>query len=73
MSSELNCSQIINHDRYPIGEYDNPLRTAAIEQVRAELAEDGCAVVREFFSPAGLEALLDEASTRKEKAYFSPK
>ncbi len=73
MSTTLSCQQIINHDRYPIDEYDNPRRQAAIDQVRAELAEDGCAVVREFFSPEGLTALLDEADARKPNTYFSPK
>ena len=73
MSETLACRQIINHDRYPIDDFDNPLRQAEIERVRAELAADGCAVVREFFSPAGLRALLDEGEARKAQTYFSPK
>ena len=73
MPATLSCQQIINHDRYPIDDPGNPLRQAAIDRVRAELAEDGCAVVREFFSPVGLQALLDEAEVRKDRTYFSPK
>ena len=73
MTVELPCNEIINHRQYPIDELDNPLRQAAIDRVRAELADDGCAVVRNFFSSAGLEALLAEANARKPKTYYSPK
>jgi len=43
-----------------------------IERVRSELAKDGCAVVRNFISDAGLQALLAEALARKDQAYYSP-
>ena len=57
MSAILPPARIINHDRYPIDETDNPARRAVIDQVRAELAEDGCAVIRNFYSDAGLNSL----------------
>ncbi len=40
--------------------------------MRAELAADGCAVIRDFFSPAGLAALQAEAAERKAGTYYSP-
>ena len=72
MRAPLICSEIISHERYPIDLVDDPRRQTAVEQVRAELATDGCAVIRDFFSEAGLAALVDEAEARKPQAYYSP-
>ena len=72
MRSQLDPSDIIDRDRYPIDLLDDPRRQAAVEQVRAELANDGCAVIRDFFSADGLAALVSEAEARKPQAYFSP-
>ncbi|HKJ53336.1 MAG TPA: hypothetical protein VKB27_17720 [Gammaproteobacteria bacterium] len=73
MTRDLDCRQIINHRNYPIDEPGHPARARVIEQVRASLAGDGCAVIRNFFSDEGLEALLAEAEARKNGAYFSPR
>ena len=63
---------IINHDRYPIDLLEDPKRRAAVEHVRDDLARDGCAVIRKFFSDEGLETLTKEAEDRKAQAYYSP-
>jgi len=73
MSIDLGCTKIINHAHYPIDELDNPGRQAIIEQVKSQLADDGCAVIHDFFSAAGLEALLAEANERKPQTYYSPR
>ncbi len=73
MTVNLSCPEIISHSLYPIDETDNAERQRTIEQVRTDLAEDGCAVIRNFLSPAGLAALLAEASERKPQTYYSPK
>ena len=72
MQAPLDCSQIINYERYPIDRFDDPRRQASVDQVRTELAADGCAVIRSFFSEAGLAALVDEAEARKPQTYYSP-
>ena len=69
----LTCSEIVNHDMYPIDEPGNEKRKHTVDEIRRELAEDGCAVIRRFFSAAGLEALRSEALTRQAQAYYSPK
>lgn len=69
---EIKCRDIIDYARYPIDELENPLRKALIESVQDALAEDGCAVVHNFFSKVGLQALLGEAKARHSKAYYSP-
>jgi len=72
MTAHLDCNKIIDHQRYPIDEPSNPQRQAIVEQVRAQLATDGCAVIRDFFSEAGLAALLVEANERTPQTYYSP-
>ncbi len=68
---ELACQEIIDHDRYPIDRPGDPRRAAAVADVRAALADDGCAVIRGFFSPAGLAALRAEALARAPRAHYS--
>ena len=72
MQSPLDYTEIINYQRYPIDKMDDARRQSAVDQVRAELAEDGCAVIRDFFSADGLAALVDEAEARKSQTYYSP-
>ncbi|MFK8019811.1 MAG: hypothetical protein AB8B86_08595 [Pseudomonadales bacterium] len=69
----MNCADLIDRQRYPVDEPKNPIRDSVIEQVRTQLANDGCAVLRNFFSPDGVQALLAEALDRAGQAYFAPK
>ena len=71
MTSELDCKDIINHSLYPIDEAQAPARQAIIERIKHGLADDGCAVIRDFFSPLGLSTLLAEADKRKSQTYYS--
>ena len=71
MATQLDCRDIINHALYPIDESDAQARQGIIERIKDELADDGCAVIRNFFSSAGLAALLEEANQRKPEAYYS--
>jgi len=71
MTTSLGYTEIINHALYPIAQPSDPRRQEIIERVKSELANDGCAVIRNFFSVAGLEALLTEANERKAQTYYS--
>jgi hypothetical protein len=62
---------LLNAADYPIDEADHPARQTTIRKVGPALANDGCAVIRNFLSPLGLKTLLDEAKARRDKAYFS--
>ena len=73
MSSSLDHTEIINHALYPIDDVDDPRRKAIVQQIRLELADDGCAVIPNFFSASGLEVLLTEANERKAQTYYSPR
>ncbi|NKB60914.1 MAG: hypothetical protein GKR95_01815 [Gammaproteobacteria bacterium] len=70
---ELECAEIINRAAYPVDEQDSPKRQSIVDQVRAELAVDGCAVIRNFFSEQGLAALLIETQERQAQTYYSKK
>lgn len=70
--NRLSPEQIINHSRYPIDEIESPRSRAVINRVRDDLADDGCAVIRDFFSEEGLQALLTEAAERKADTFYSP-
>jgi len=71
MPSSRDQTEIINHSQYPIDDPNDPARQAIIEQVKSDLADDGCAVIRNFFSPGGLSTLLAEANARKAQTYYS--
>ena len=73
MTTQLECCDLIDYERYPIDLPDDPRRQQVVDQVRAELADDGCAVIRGFFSADGLAALTAEAEARKSQAYYSPR
>ncbi len=69
--SQLACTELINRQLYPIDDLENPKRASAIVAVRATLREDGCAIIRGFFSESGLAALRADAFARKAEAYYS--
>ncbi|WP_299848565.1 phytanoyl-CoA dioxygenase family protein [uncultured Roseovarius sp.] len=54
------ANRLIDLERYPIHR-DGAERAAVLAQVRADLARDGCAVVKGFLTPEGIAALTAEA------------
>ncbi len=72
MTNTLLPEQLINYSSYPIDDINNEKRQNVIDQIRTELADDSCAVIRNFFSKEGLQALLTEADERKAETYYSP-
>lgn len=69
--SQVACNELIDSDRYPIDDPQNPLRARVVAAAAASLKDDGCAVIPGFFSAKGLEVLLSEADSRKHAAHFS--
>ena len=67
----MECRSLINYENYPIDQLDNPVRREVIDRVRAELDEDGCALLKGFLSTEGLRTLLAEARERRPLAHFS--
>ncbi len=63
-------SELINYADYPIAQ-EGAARDALLEQVRADLARDGCAVIKGFLTPKGVAALTDEADSVAEHGHKS--
>lgn len=68
----MSCSaaELIDLDRYPIHR-DGPTRDAVLGKVRADLARDGCAVLKGFLTDAGVAALRAEADGVSDKGHRS--
>ena len=63
-------NQIVDLARYPIGQPGSS-RQAVVDQVRADLAKDGCAVLKGFLTPRGVAAFLTEAEAVADKGHRS--
>lgn len=53
-------AELINLERYPIHQ-DGPERESVLAGIQADLARDGCAVLKGFLTPDGIAALTKEA------------
>lgn len=63
-------SDLIDYQTHPIAEA-GPARDALIDTVRADLARDGCAVIKRFLTPQGVDALTREADSVADKGHCS--
>ena len=66
----FNSADLINSTAYPLGQ-SHPQLLHKIENIRAELKTDGCAVIPNFLSAAGLATMRAEAEARRPQAFFS--
>ncbi len=66
----LKATDLINLKDYPIHQ-SGPQRKQILESTRNALAHDGCAVLKGFLSPQGIEALRDEADLVSDKGHRS--
>lgn len=60
----------IDQQRYPFADI-SAARDAIIADVRAQLEQDGCAVLKGFLTPAGIAALTAEAEAVADKGHHS--
>lgn len=67
----MNYQELIDYSKYPIDQDSDPARQIVVDQVKVDLARDGCTLLEGFLSEQGLQALLDEALERRHLAYFS--
>ena len=61
---------LINLSKYPIDE-PNDILENVIEQVRTDLATDGCAIIRNFLSKEGVSELIKETTKVAHNAHHS--
>jgi hypothetical protein len=62
--------ELVDVERYPFNQ-KGPARDAILTRVRADLARDGCAVLKGFLTPAGVAALAAEADAVSDKGHKS--
>ena len=63
-------SDFIDYSRYPIAT-QGPARDKVLKDVRSALEKDGCAVLKGFLTPAGIEAAVEEADAVSDKGHRS--
>lgn len=63
--------EYIDTDRYSIHQAESPAYRSLLESVRAELADDGCAVLKGFARTSALPALVSEADIAAPNAHNS--
>jgi len=64
-------SDIINTELYPIHDSGHVRLQALIEHARAELAEDGCCLLKNFLRPEALEQARAEGQALSGKTFYS--
>ncbi len=64
------AADLIDLTTYPIHQA-GPARAALLDRVRADLGRDGCAVLKQFLTPAGINAFLAEAEGVADKGHRS--
>ncbi|MEM7438184.1 MAG: phytanoyl-CoA dioxygenase family protein [Pseudomonadota bacterium] len=62
---------MIDFDALPINRPDSAEYAALVTRMRADLSKDGCAVVKGVLTPAGLNALVNEAEATAPNAHRS--
>ena len=63
-------STLIDYQSFPIDK-DSAERSALVARVQSDLARDGCAVVKRFLTPKGIQALATEAERVADKGHRS--
>ncbi|MCS4504343.1 hypothetical protein KBTX_01871 [wastewater metagenome] len=62
---------IIDLERHPIHDLDGEAGQALIERCRAQLADDGCVVLKGFIRPEALAAIRDETRELAPRAHYN--
>ena len=61
----------INLQRYPIDQANTLAYGTLLKKVQAQLADDGCAVLKGFLTSKGVAAVCKEADENSDKAHVS--
>ena len=64
-------SKIIDLDKYPIDDLDNPITQKLIKDCRARLDYDGCALIKDLVKQESLDRMQAEADRLYDQTYWS--
>ena len=66
-----NLSNVVNLNKYPIGDLDSPKIKRIIENCRTELERDSCSVIPNFILPNSLDVMRKELEQQLDEVYMS--
>ena len=66
-----NLSNVVNLNKYPIGDLDSPKIKRIIENCRTELKRDSCSVIPNFILPNSLDVMRKELEQQLDEVYMS--
>lgn len=70
-AERTDLSELVDTDRYPLHDVDDPRLQAEIARVREDLDREGCAVLRGFLRSDALEQARNEGRELATKSYYS--
>ena len=66
----LDLSEIIDLNKYPINDLDNPITRGLINDCRERLDYDGCALIKDFIQQQSLDRMQAEADRLYEQTFW---
>lgn len=70
-AERTDLSALVDTERYPLHDVNDPRLQAEIARVREDLDREGCAVLRGFLRPEALEQARNEGRELSAKSYYS--
>lgn len=71
MMTNVELADLVDLDRYPIGDLTSPVRNAAVRRAQLDLRRDGCAVITGLIRPEAVGLLDQEIRARKQSTHYS--
>lgn len=70
-AERTDLSALVDTDRYPLEDFDGKRMQDVVARVRADLAEDGCALLRNFMRPDALVEAGRQGRELAQKTFYS--
>jgi len=70
-SQFMGLEHIIDLEKYPITDLDNPITKTLIKDCRQRLDDDGCALIKDFMKPESIERMQAEAKRLYDQTFWS--
>lgn len=71
MTRELRIDDLLDYECYPLDDTSSPKYRAVVDHARAQLAEDGCAVISNLLRPTAVALISTEIRERKHTTHYS--
>ena len=71
MTRSLRIDDLLDYDTYPLNDPSHPRYQSVVRHARAQLADDGCAVIPNLLRPTAVAVISREIIERKHTTHFS--